>query len=166
MKYAIVYSSRTGNTKLLAETAKSLLPAENCVYFGVPDPAALKAHRIYAGFWTDKGSCDQQTAEFLKSLNTQEVFLFGTAGFGEIPEYFSKILERSAENLPESVKLCGSFMCQGRMPMSVRERYVKMKEGPAAPSNIDSMIKNFDSALIHPDENDLENFRKVIQETI
>ena len=59
MTYAIVYSSRTGNTELLARTIQKALPAEDCVYFGGPDAAALAADRLYVGFWTDKGSCDE-----------------------------------------------------------------------------------------------------------
>ena len=82
MRYAIVYSSRTGNTKLLAETIRGILPEEDCLYFGEPDASALAADRIYAGFWTDRGDCDSGIAAFLPQLDRQELFLFGTAGFG------------------------------------------------------------------------------------
>ena len=56
MSYAIVFSSKTGNTKLLADTLHTCLPQESCCYFGTPDPAALEADKLYVGFWTDKGS--------------------------------------------------------------------------------------------------------------
>ena len=49
---------------------------------GAPDPQALSAERIYVGFWTDRGTCDAATAQFLRQLTRQEVFLFGTAGLG------------------------------------------------------------------------------------
>ena len=58
MRYAIVYSSRTGNTERLAQALRQALPAEECVYFGPPDARALEAQRVYVGFWTDKGDCD------------------------------------------------------------------------------------------------------------
>ena len=45
-------------------------------------------------------------------------------------------------------------MCQGKMRMSVRERYVSLKEQGAMP-NADEMIANFDKALSHPDEADV-----------
>ena len=54
MSYAIVYSSKTGNTKLLADTLHDCLPQEGCDYFGFPDPAAMEADTLYVGFWTDK----------------------------------------------------------------------------------------------------------------
>lgn len=43
MSYAIVYSSRTGNTALLAQALKEALPQGNCLYCGAPDAKALTA---------------------------------------------------------------------------------------------------------------------------
>lgn len=50
----------------------------------------------------------------------------------------------------------------GEMPQSVRNRYMKMKAQPEYPANIDALIDNFDRALSHPDEDDLERLRKII----
>ena len=94
MSYAIVYSSRTGNTAMLARAVREALPQEDCRYFGAPAPQALAADTVYVGFWTDKGTCDEPTARFLQSLTDQKVFLFGTAGFGGAPAYFQQILDR------------------------------------------------------------------------
>ena len=110
MSYAIVFSSRTGNTALLAQTIRDTLPGD-CLYFGTPDSKALEAETVYVGFWTDKGSCDESIAQFLKTLTNQKVFLFGTAGFGGSPEYFEQILKRVSENLGENTQLVGSYMC-------------------------------------------------------
>ena len=35
--YSIIFSSPTGNTKLLADTIRDALPEENCNYFGVSE---------------------------------------------------------------------------------------------------------------------------------
>ena len=94
MSYAIVFSSKTGNTKLLADTLHACLPQENCCYFGTPDPAAMEADALYVGFWTDKGNADESTLDFLKQLHGKRIFLFGTAGFGGSEEYFNKILKK------------------------------------------------------------------------
>ena len=50
MNYAIVFGSKTGNTKSLADTLHSCLLQENCCYFGTPDPAAMEADDLYVGF--------------------------------------------------------------------------------------------------------------------
>lgn len=159
MSYCIVYSSRTGNTALLAQTIRDTLPASDCVYFGAPDAKALAADTIYAGFWTDKGTCDEQVAQFLQSLNGQKVFLFGTAGFGGAPAYFEQILNRVRENLPETTELIGSYMCQGKMPAAVRARYEAMEDNPRRAA----MIENFDRALSHPDTQDLDTLVNAVR---
>ena len=162
MRYAIVYSSLTGNTKQLAETIRAALPAQDCVYFGEPSAEALSADLIYAGFWTDKGQCDTKSEAFLETLTTQKVFLFGTAGFGGAAEYFDKVIKRTKAVLPGTVTMIGSYMCQGRMPMSVRQRYEKMQKSPIPIPRIGQMIENFDNALSHPDEADLAHLRETV----
>ena len=157
MTYSIVYSSKTGNTKMLADALHQALPADDCLYFGAPDAQALAAERIYIGFWTDKGTCDAETAAFLAQLTQQEIFLFGTCGFGGGVAYFEQILARVRDLLPESVQLIGSYLCPGKMPQSVRDRYVRIaEEEPAKRSHMQKMIFNFDCALSHPDANDLQ----------
>ncbi len=157
MTYSIVYSSKTGNTKMLADALHQALPADDCVYFGAPDAQALAAERIYIGFWTDKGTCDAETAAFLAQLTQQEIFLFGTCGFGGGVAYFEQILARVRDLLPESVQLVGNYLCPGKMPQSVRDRYVRIaEEEPAKRSHMQKMIFNFDCALSHPDADDLQ----------
>lgn len=158
MKYAIVYSSKTGNTKMLAEKLREILPKQDCIYCGAPDGAALAAERLYVGFWCDKGTCDADTGAFLKTVEGKELYLFGTAGFGGEAAYFDQILQRVRGGLAGDVRVAGAFMCQGRMPMSVRERYERMMSAPEHPANLGMLIENFDAALSHPDEEDLSRF--------
>lgn len=158
MTYAIVFSSKTGNTRLLAETIRALLPEGSCAYFG-PPCEAVEADAVFCGFWTDKGTCNEDVAAFLRTLGGKRVFLFGTAGFGGDPAYFEKILGTVREKLPETAKLCGSFACQGKMPEAVRKRYEAMPDSPAR----QAMLENFDKALAHPDEADLEALREAVK---
>ena len=161
MSYSIIYSSRTGNTKMLADTIQSVLNAEECVYVGEPSQESLKADRLYVGFWTDKGRCNDEIADFLKTVTTQEVFLFGTAGFGGEASYFEKILTKTKKYLPSSATVVGTYMCQGKMPMSVRERYEKLSKGPIP--NIKMLIENFDKALSHPDADDCQKLKDLVK---
>ena len=163
MSYAIVFSSKTGNTKLLADTLHACLPQENCCYFGTPDPAAMEADDLYVGFWTDKGNADESTLDFLKQLHGKNIFLFGTAGFGGSEEYFNKILKKVERSLDRSNTVFGRYMCQGKMPLSVRQRYEGMKKQPIHLPNLDALIENFDNALSHPDAEDLERLKQAVK---
>ena len=160
MSYAIVFSSKTGNTALLAQTLQEQLPQADCCYFGAPDAAALAADTLYVGFWTDKGKADADTLDFLKQLRGKRVFLFGTAGFGGSAEYFEQILAAVQKSLDESNTVIGTYMCQGKMPMTVRQQYEKMLQQPNHAPNLEMLIENFDKALAHPDAADLDQLRK------
>ena len=160
MRYAIVFSSKTGNTALLAQTLQEQLPQTDCCYFGAPDAAALAADTLYVGFWTDKGHADDTLTAFLQNLKGKRVFLFGTAGFGGSAEYFEQILAAVQKSLDESNTVIGTYMCQGKMPMTVRQQYEKMLQQPNHAPNLEMLIENFDKALAHPDAADLDQLRK------
>ena len=162
-RYSILYSSKTGNTKKLAEKIREVLPEENCDYFGTEGAKALSSDILYIGFWTDIGNADSATLELLKSLKNKKIFLFGTAGFGGSEAYFQQVLGKVKESVDESNTVIGEFMCQGKMPQTVRERYIKMKSLPNPAPNLDMLIENFDRALSHPDENDLKRLRLSVE---
>lgn len=168
MSYAIVYSSRTGNTERLARAALEALGAEGCSYFGAPGPdasaAASAADLVLLGSWTDKGGLDPALDPVLPSLPGHSVFLFGTCGFGGDPAYFDRVLDNFSAALPDGTKVIGRYLCQGQMPPSVRERYVSMSERD--PDRFAPMIENFDRAVGHPDEADLEGLVRALRDAL
>ena len=103
-RYSILYSSKTGNTKKLAEKIREVLPEENCDYFGTEGAKALSSDILYIGFWTDIGNADSATLELLKSLKNKKIFLFGTAGFGGSEAYFQQVLGKVKESVDESIQ--------------------------------------------------------------
>ena len=121
---------------------------------------------LFVGFWTNQGVADQAAQKLLKQLRNRKIFLFGTAGFGGSEAYFQAILDKTKAFIDDSNTVIGTFMCQGKMPQSVRERYVKMKEQPDHMPNLDAMIENFDKALSHPDANDLEKLANAVREIV
>lgn len=104
----LIYFSQTGNTQLLAQAIKKNVENSDI---------------IYVGFWTDKGNASKEALDYLKTLHHQKIFLFGTAGFGKSDDYFKKIIDKVKESIDESNEVIGSFMCQGKMPETVLQRY-------------------------------------------
>lgn len=166
MKYAVIYESATGNTEMLADEIRRTLGEEKCVCFGTPEgdvqSKAEDAEVLFLGFWTDKGECSGKISKYMETLHEKKVFLFGTAGFGGSEQYFSQILSRVAAHLPEGNTLAGTYMCQGKMPQSVRRRYEAMQEKDPQDNKIKMMIDNFDRAAAHPDEEDLTRLGKAV----
>ena len=72
LEYSIIYSSKTGNTKILAEKIYNILPKEQCTYYGnIADIDETLSNILYIGFWTEKGTADLQTLTFLKNLKNK-----------------------------------------------------------------------------------------------
>ena len=157
MSYAIICSSKTGNTEKLAQRVREVLGEEN-------ECPVVDADLVLVGSWTDKGGMDPALADTLPQLAGKKVFLFGTCGFGGSQAYYDRVLNRFAAALPEGARVVGRFMCQGQMPPSVRERYVKMSNQD--PARFEPMIENFDRALGHPDAADLVAFEATLRATI
>lgn len=160
MKYAIVYESVTGNTKLLADTIKDVL-GDDVVYCG--KPASVEADCFIVGSWTDKGQCSEGIKTFLSSLNNKTIIYFGTAGFGGSEAYFKALEERMKTYITDTNKYLGAFYCQGKMLISVKERYVSLLREHPEDSKLQVSLKNFEEALTHPDDNDLNNLKTWIK---
>lgn len=141
----------------MAEAIASALSKEDIVYLGGPDAEALEqCQLIFVGFWTDQGVCPPKTKALLKGLTNKRVALFGTAGFGGDQSYFAGIAQRVAELLPESAIYLGAYVCQGKMPASVKERYEALLEKDPGNVRAQGMLRNFDCALSHPNGADLK----------
>ena len=162
-RYSIIFSSKTGNTAELANAIRDALPQENCDYFGTSEIEEPVSEMLYIGFWTDQGNADKSALELLQRIKNKKVFLFGTAGFGENEAYFQKVLNNVKSSMDESNLVVGEYMCQGKMPMSVRQRYENMKKHPLHLPNLDAMIENFDKAVSHPDADDLKRLKQAVK---
>ena len=74
MKYMVVYSSRTGNTKKVAEAIVSALPEGTPCVAVAEAPADLSAYDcVFAGFWVDKGTADEEAKKVLEALTAKKV---------------------------------------------------------------------------------------------
>ena len=160
----IVYSSITGNTEIIAEAIKDVMDENCCVYYGKPDGILKQdAEIIFVGFWVLKGSCTEEIKKYLTTLENKKIFLFGTAGFGGSKTYFDTLLANVKHSISKSNTVVGSFMCQGKMQPNVLKRYQKLLEEDPKNSNVINMINNYENALSHPDIQDVEAVKSIVQ---
>lgn len=171
MDYAIVFSSMTGNTELIARSIRRMLGEQGCVYCGGPQDAPnLSGFEgvVFAGSWADKGAAAPEMRTWMAALGHAHVFVFGTCGFGQSDEYYNQVLTRMREALPATCELVGSFMCQGKMPPAVRERYEGMlaaaQPGSPEAQRAQLFLDNFDQALAHPNADDLHALDDALHE--
>lgn len=155
MKSLIVYSSKTGNTKKVAEAVLSVLPAGAEIYPVESAPAPDAYDFIAVGFWVDKGTANAEAAAYLPKIRGKKVALFFTLGADPTSPHAAKSGENAAALLGENCEVVAKFWCQGAIDPKLVEWMKKLPaEHPHAPNP--ERIARWERASKHPDAADLE----------
>lgn len=163
LDYMVVYTSRTGNTKQVAKAIFGALPGNSKDICSLEDMDKTKEAKVYfVGFWVNRGSCEMNIIDYLGGLQDKKIALFGTCGMGADTEYYRTIRNNIEVWLPDVCEYLGCFLCQGKMPMQIRNKYESMKSTGQDETYMDRLIQNFDEALVHPDGKDLEKAEKFV----
>lgn len=154
--FLVLYSSATGNTKAVATAIFNALPGISKELCDIKDFHYDKEAKLYfVGFRTNRGSCDISIINLLSSLHEKKVALFGTCGMGNSAAYYHTLANNVSAFIPEDCEYLGSYLCQGRMPLEILQKYENLqKENPAEDKSISLLIQNFNEAASHPDEED------------
>lgn len=157
LDYLVLYSSETGNTKQVANEIFNAIPGTSKELLDIKDYHYDKDAKLYfVGFRTHKGTCDMNILSFLGSLHEKRIALFGTCGMGKNEEYFHTIVNNVSVFISDDCELMGSYICQGKMPASVKQKYEAMLlSNPEESQRITAMISNYDEASKHPTDEDL-----------
>ena len=164
MRTQVLYKSRTGNTEKLAKAIFEAIPGKNKDIAPFQGQTDYDMGDIYfIGFWTDRGSASMDVLDYLGSLQGKRIALFGTCGMGQSPDYYKKIEDNIRVFIEDDNEYMEAYICQGKMPMTVREKYEHMKNS-SNKKQVEAMIQKFDMAMLHPDEQDLQGARKFVKE--
>lgn len=161
MKWLVLYSSITGNTKLIAE---AIANAANADIFPIKDaPKDLSRYDVVAlGYWLRLGRPDDAMQAFLPTINNKEVVLFQTHGADFNSEHAITSLARAAYLLGENVSILGTFSSQGKINPKMIEARMKNTDAND-PHQGKEAIERWKRAENHPNEEDLERARVFVQ---
>ena len=130
MDYMVVYSSKTGNTKKIATEIFSALPGMSKDMQSMEEYRGKDADIFFIGFWVNRGTCDMSVIDMISELRGKKIALFGTCGMGRDAAYFKTIEQKVNVWIPDDCEYLGTFLCQGKMPMKVRQKYEISREDP------------------------------------
>ena len=163
MKETIIYDSLTGNTKELAETIKKERNNAYCEKISDKLTEEVRnANIFYIGTPIIKGMPTKKITSFLQQLENKKIFLFFTMGYGGSKDYYNTLKERIIKLIPKTNQIIGAFFCQGKMPESVKERYVELIKEHPEDKKLQVILQNFEKAKTHPNNQDKENLIKEI----
>lgn len=163
MKTLVVYSTLTGNTKMVAEAIAEVLPS--CDIFSVQDaPSSTEGYGLVAvGYWVDKGMPDLKTQKWLENLKNANVAFFGTLGAYPDSEHARESMKKgegliSAEE--KNNRILGSWLCQGKIDPKLLEMMAKMND--SVHPMTEERKARIEEAKKHPNEEDCKNAQAFI----
>ena len=155
MKSLVVYSSQTENTKKLADTIHETLPGDKEICFVGDAPEPGEYDFVAVGFWLMGGKPDPKAVAYLETLeDDQVVFLFATHGAAKGSGHAAQGMQL-ARDIVLGASVVGSYSCQGEVNPKVLAK-VKAKPQPQV------WLADTDTAVGHPDENDLDELKEII----
>jgi flavodoxin len=155
MKILIVYSSRSGNTKKLADVVNQQLGEEKtfCSIGEAPEPDGYDL--VVLGFWLQAGQPDPKSSKYLKKIGKNKLFLMATHGAAAASAHAANAMAQ-AKSLASEAELLGTFNCPGEVNPKTLEKL--MVKDPPPP-----WIGDADGAAGHPDGDDIKLLTQVVR---
>ena len=148
---AVIYSSRTGNTKRVAEHLAEALGAP-C--YSVADASAVSEQAtLCIGTWIDRGTADAAAKKYIESLRGRRIFLFGTLGAEPDSEHCAKCIENIRGLFDPSNEILGAILVQGAIDPMLIEMFKSMPKDNVHAFTEENAVR-YAAAANHPDEND------------
>ena len=158
MKILVVYSSKTGNTKRVAEAIAEELRTTATDVRGQPDPAGYDL--VIAGYWVDRGAPDAKMKQWLGLLTGGRVAVFATLGARADSDHAAKCLEAGKALAGErGAMVVGGFICQGKVDPALVEMMKGMFPAGHPHAMTPERLAGIAEADSHPDEADLSAAR-------
>jgi flavodoxin len=157
----IVYSSKTGNTRKLAEGIHRALgaalgdgvPVRIAAVEENPDPAG--ADWLLIGFWADRGNADPKALGYIQALEGRRVGFFGTLGAYPDSAHANAISQKVRDGAAERNAVLGCFLCQGKIDPALTEKFKSLPPDNPHAMNEERMKRHLEAAK-HPNEQDIE----------
>lgn len=165
MKILLTYSSRTGNTKKVADAIYEVMPKET-VYKSIDEEISLDGFDIVIlGFWVDKGLPDKKALNFIEKIQGKKVAIFATLGAYPDSDHAKNTLIKARELLEPENKVIGDFICQGAIDPKLIKKFEDFPKDH--PHYLDeTRKKRHAEAKKHPNEEDFNNARNIFKNMI
>ncbi len=150
MKYAVIYQSRGGNTKQLAEEIFHCLSGTDKALLDLDEhPGIPRAEMYFVGFGIRNESCSMDIIDCLENIQESRFALFATCGLAPSEKYKARLERNLSVWFPENADYLGMYLCQG----NAEEDWQRTMIG-RMPSEEERLREMFRRGAGHPDSAD------------
>ena len=161
MKTLIVYSSKTGNTRKIAEAIFEVLPEAKEIFSVEDAPSPDLYDFIATGFWVNRGTADEKAQQYMKRIKGKKVGVFGTLGAYPNSMHAREALS-SVRELLDGNDLLGEFICQGKIDPNLLDKMPKNGVHAMTPER----KVRIEEAEKHPNETDCRYAQNAFREML
>ena len=166
MKTLITYSSKTGNTKKLAEGIYKNIGLENVVIQPISEVENIDTYdNILVGYWVDKGGPNKEAAEFMQTIKGKRVGIFATLGAYPDTQHGWDSLINGEALIKEENEVIGKYICQGAIDEKIIN-FFKTLGGDNPHAITPAKLKRYEIAKQHPNEADMLSAAILFRERI
>lgn len=174
MKILIAYSSKTKNTKKVAEAIYEEIKTKNSV--SIIDIRKCKNKLpdfdLYIlGCWVDKATLNKNMQKFIEKQNilSKNVALFMTCGVPDTHYHAKDSINNFKEYMQKrNNKVVSTFICQGKIDPKILIvfKFLTWKNPDFIHKINNEMLEWVKTSKTHPDINDLNNAKNWVLETL
>ncbi len=159
LRYGVIYKSKTGNTKKLAEWIFDAIEAKEKSLINLDEKKVIpEADFYFIGFGIYNRACSLEIIDIIEQLEGIPFAIFTTCGFMPTKKY-KRILEKNLYPwFPEDCRYEGMLLCQGEVD-ELNRSIMKVK----MPDMAEQLEEMFNQGLGHPDEDDKERAYEFVQ---
>lgn len=164
MNMLLTYSSKTGNTKAVAEAIATILPKE-VDFLKISEVNNVdKYDAVIVGFWVDKGMPNEQALSFIRVLEYKKIGYFFTLGASPDSQHAKDCHDKTIALFTEhNNTVISSFCCQGKIDPALTEQFKNLPKNH--PHYMDeARMKRHQEAALHPNAKDFENAQAVFKD--
>ncbi len=155
MKTLLVYSSKTENTKKIADVInEKLQPNKFCDVTEITSEDAKKYDFIVVGGWIDKGVFNKEVMDFISDLENKKIAFFFTLGaYPTSMHAYDCINSIKAAFIENNNQVIAHYHCQGAIDPKLIE-WMKNLPSDHGHSVDENRLNRWNDAMNHPNQED------------
>ena len=161
MKSIVIYTSKSGNTKKIAEAIAGELSCEAINFANAGEINLSEFDFIALGYYIDQGSPEKEFKKFISQrVKNKKIGFFITLGADVPSAHATQAIDQGKELFMQNGnEILRTFICQGAIAPEVIEQLKKL--GKAMPDDprfalTPERLERWERAKTHPDEADVE----------
>ncbi|WP_107788388.1 flavodoxin family protein [Campylobacter concisus] len=161
MKSIVIYTSKSGNTKKIAEAVASELSCKAINFVDASELNLSEFDFIALGYYIDQGSPEKEFKKFItQNVKDKKMGFFITLGADVPSAHATQAIEQGRELFAQNGnEVLRTFICQGAIATEVIEQLKKL--GKAMPDDprfalTPERLERWERAKTHPDETDIK----------